>query len=84
MSKDNIVGSMYLTEPEYDWYGQDVGWKTNTIYRDEFGSMPFSYFYSPDGVGRVWHNTLEEIYEYVFLPNTPIVIVRKARKADYE
>ena len=77
-----IIGTMYLTEPEYDWYGQDKGWDTYTIYKDEFGSMSFSYFYSPDGIGRIWHNTLKEMYDYVFPTTTPIIVVR--RKENYE
>ena len=74
----NVIGTIYLTTEQYDWYGQDVGWDTNIIYRDEM-SMPFDYFYSPDGVGRVWVNTLQELHESVFLETAKILVVRKKR-----
>lgn len=78
MSK--IVGKLYLTAEEYDWYGEEVGWNTEVIYKDETGSMPFDYFYSPDGTGRVWHSTLKEMYDYVFVVETPIIVVRQAKE----
>jgi hypothetical protein len=70
-----------LTEEQYDWYGEDVGWRTDVIYQDEMGSIT-NYFYSPDSIGRIWHDTLKEMYDYVFLPDTPIIVVR--RKGNYE
>jgi hypothetical protein len=72
---------MFLTTDEYDWYGEDKGWDTEVIYKDEMG-MPFDYFYSPDGIGRIWHNTLQEIYDNVFVVGTPIIVVRQ--KGKYE
>jgi hypothetical protein len=72
---------MFLTTDEYDWYGEDKGWDTEVIYQDEMGSKT-DYFYSPDGIGRIWHDTLKEMYDYVFLPTTPIIVVRQ--KGKYE
>lgn len=72
---------MFLTTDEYDWYGMDKGWDTEVIYQDEMGSKT-DYFYSPDGVGRIWHDTLKEMYDYVFVVGTPIIVVR--RKGNYE
>ena len=72
---------IHLTTDEYEWYGEEKGWRTDVIYKDEMGT-PTDYFYSPDGIGRVWHDTIEEMYEYVFLPNTPIIVVRQ--KGKYE
>lgn len=67
---------MYLSQPEYDWYGLEKGWNTNVIYQDEMSKKTL-YFHSPDGVGRIWHDTLKEMYEFVFEPSASIVIVRK-------
>lgn len=75
---NNVIGTIYLTTEQYDWYGQDVGWDTNIIYKDEM-SMPFDYFYSPDGEGRVWVDTLQELHDNVFLETTPILVVRKKK-----
>lgn len=75
MSK--IIGKLYLTTDEYNWYGEEKGWDTEVIYKDEMsGCEPFGYFYSPDGVGRIWHN-LDDLYKYVFGESIPIIIVRK-------
>lgn len=73
----NIIGNLYLTKDEYDWYGEEVGWNTLIIYKDETGGFePFNYFYSPDGVGRIWLNTLDEMYK-IFDETAKIVIVKR-------
>jgi len=72
---------MFLTTDEYDRYGEDKGWDTEVIYQDEMGSKT-DYFYSPDGIGRIWHDTLKEMYDYVFVVGTPIIVVRQ--KGKYE
>lgn len=72
---------MYLTTQDYDFYGEEKGWDTEVIYQDEMGSKT-DYFYSPDGIGRIWHDTLKEMYDYVFVVGTPIIVVRQ--KGKYE
>lgn len=71
---------MYLTAQDYDFYGEEKGWDTEVIYKDEMGSAT-DYFYSPDGLGRIWYDTLQEMYDFVFQPDTPIIVVRNKKKA---
>jgi hypothetical protein len=70
--------TIYLTDSDYEWRGMEEGWRTDVIYQDEMGKTT-DYFYSPDGVGCVWVDTLEELLAtcYDYNENSPIVIVRR-------
>jgi hypothetical protein len=77
MTKPTKKSVMYLTHADYEWRGMEEGWRTDVIYQDEMGKTT-DYFYSPDGVGCVWVDTLEELLanSYDYDENTPIVILR--------
>jgi hypothetical protein len=77
MTKPTKKSVMYLTSEDYEWRGMEEGWRTDVIYQDEMGKTT-DFFYSLDGVGCVWVDTLEELLEnsYDYDENTPIIILR--------
>jgi hypothetical protein len=74
--KGKVIGTLFLTENEFDWFGEENGWATDIIYKDETTNKT-DYFYSPDGIGRIWLS-LEEIVNdcYEIDENSPIVKIK--------
>jgi hypothetical protein len=56
-----ITSVLYLTPDEFENRGTGKGWKLDTAYESEMEKGKTSYFFSPDGVGRVWFDTLDEL-----------------------
>jgi hypothetical protein len=78
------TGTLYLTSEEFEWRGMEkLGWQVGVIYQDEMAIDDDTwYFYSPDGIGRVWYDTLEQMLDECGLVDrySPIVRVINAKK----